>query len=140
MKILNHHLLFNILSYCPLFKGIEVNLLEKNMIKIGFKQLIKNKGEVFIMTGDPCNELIIPVQGSVKAEMVNCSGKTIKIEDIPAPKPLAAAFLFGNQNQFPVNVTALELTEVFILDKKSVLALMLIESKFLNNYFRVNSF
>jgi CRP/FNR family transcriptional regulator, dissimilatory nitrate respiration regulator len=134
MKILNHQLLFNILSHSPLFKGIDVTLLQKYMIKIGFKQLIKNKGDVFITAGDACEELMIPVQGSVKAEMVDFSGKTIKIEDIPAPKPLAAAFLFGNQNQFPVNVTALEPTEIFILDKQSVLLLMQMESQFLKNY------
>ena len=134
MKILNHQLLFSILSYSPLFKGIDVTLLQKNMIKIGFKQLIKNKGDVFITAGDACEELMIPVQGSVKAEMVDFSGKTIKIEDIPAPKPLAAAFLFGNQNQFPVNVTTLEPTEIFILDKQSVLLLMQMESQFLKNY------
>ena len=134
MKILNHQLLFSILSHSPLFKGIDVTLLQKYMIKIGFKQLIKNKGDVFITAGDACEELMIPVQGSVKAEMVDFSGKTIKIEDIPAPKPLAAAFLFGNQNQFPVNVTALEPTEIFILDKQSVLLLMQMESQFLKNY------
>ena len=134
MKILNHQLLFNILSHSPLFKGIDVTLLQKYMIKIGFKQLIKNKGDVFITAGDACEDLMIPVQGCVKAEMVDFSGKTIKIEDIPAPKPLAAAFLFGNQNQFPVNVTALEPTEIFILDKQSVLLLMQMESQFLKNY------
>lgn len=134
MKILNHQLLFGILSHSPLFKGIDVSLLQKNVIKIGFKQRIKNKGDVFISAGDACEELIIPVQGSVKAEMVDYSGKTIKIEDIPAPKPLAAAFLFGKQNQFPVNVTALEPTEIFIMGKQSVLLLMQLESQFLKNY------
>jgi hypothetical protein len=31
----------------------------------------------------------------VKGEMTDYNGKTIKIEDIEAPRPLAVAFLFG---------------------------------------------
>jgi len=134
MKTLNPKLLFDILSFSPLFRGITGEKLQKLFNKVDFKQIIKNKGEVLVTMGDFCADLMILVQGSVKAEMIDVTGKTIKIEDISAPKPFAAAFLFANQNRIPVNVTALELTEVFILDKKNVLMVMQKEALFLTNY------
>ena len=55
------------------------------------------------MAGDPVANLLIVLSGSVRGEMIDYSGKTVKIEDIEAPKPLAAAFLFGKENRFPGN-------------------------------------
>lgn len=134
MDILNHKFLTKVLSHSPLFKGIEVKKLQELLNKITFRQIIYKKNDVIVNASDPCTELMILAQGSVKGEMIDYSGKTIKIEDIHAPKPLAVAFLFGIQNRFPVNVTALEPTEVFRLEKKNVLILMQLEAQFLKNY------
>ncbi len=60
---------------------------------------------------------MIVISGIVKGEMVDETGKVIKIEDIPAPGALATAFLFGNRNRFPVNVVALSDGELLIIEK-----------------------
>lgn len=44
--------------------------------------------------------------------MIDYSGRLIKVEDIAAPRALAPLFLFGEENRFPVEVTANEPTEV----------------------------
>ena len=53
-----------------------------------------------------CNRLVILTQGSVRGEMIDYSGRLIKVEDIAAPRALAPLFLFGEENRFPVEVTA----------------------------------
>jgi len=56
--------------------------------------------------GDEVRFLHILLQGTVKGEMVDYTGKVIKIEDIIPTRPLAPAFLFGKQNRYPVNITS----------------------------------
>ena len=77
----------------------------KNLFKkIHFQ--IKNftRNDVVVFAGETVTHLYIILSGSVKGEMIDYSGKTIKIEDIEAPKPLATAFLFGSENRFPVTM------------------------------------
>jgi CRP-like cAMP-binding protein len=61
------------------------------------------------------------VNGMVKGEMIDFSGRIIKIEDIPAPGAIASAFIFGSRNRFPVNVVAVIDTELLIIDKPEFL-------------------
>ena len=62
-------------------------------------------------------------KGSVRGEMIDYSGRLIKVEDIAAPRAIAPLFLFGEENRYPVEVTANEPTEVIELPKSSVLSL-----------------
>ena len=64
-------------------------------------------GSIISQSGEQVNSLVVIVEGVVKGEMVDYSGRVIKIEDIPAPGALAPAFMFGNRNRFPVNVLQL---------------------------------
>lgn len=56
--------------------------------------------------------------------MVDYSGRVIKIEDIPAPRAIASAFMFGNRNRFPVNVIAVSDVELLFIEKKDFLGLL----------------
>lgn len=64
---------------------------------------------------------MILLKGSVRGEMIDYSGRLIKVEDIIAPRAIAPLFLFGADNRYPVEVTANEATEVFEIPKESVL-------------------
>ena len=85
-------------------------------------------------TGEICDRLLIIQHGSVKAEMNDYSGKTIKIEDLTAPQPLASAFLFGNQNQFPVTVSANTDVEMVLIPKPEFVKLLQLNALILSNY------
>lgn len=81
------------------------------------------KGEILAQQGAVCNRLVILTKGSVRGEMIDYSGRLIKVEDIAAPRAIAPLFLFGEENRYPVEVTANEPTEVIELPKSSVLSL-----------------
>jgi CRP-like cAMP-binding protein len=66
--------------------------------------------------------------------MIDYSGRVLKIEDIPPPRPLAVAFLFGKNNRFPVTISATEYTELIVLPRNSVVTLMQSSEKFLTNF------
>ena len=93
----------------PLFRGITPEKLSANLEEISFHTRSYRKGEILARQGDVCNRLVILTKGSVRGEMIDYSGRLIKVEDIAAPRALAPLFLFGEENRFPVEVTANEL-------------------------------
>jgi len=87
-----------------------------------------------VVAGEPVSNLHIIVSGSVRGEMIDFSGKTIKIEDIEAPKPLATAFLFGQENKFPVTVTANNEVKILTIPVSEFLKMLQLNTPSLKNY------
>jgi CRP/FNR family transcriptional regulator, dissimilatory nitrate respiration regulator len=96
---------YQILSRSPIFAGLLPARIEQLMGNILFQVKKYPKDYLVASMGDKLTHLLIIQKGSVKGEMMDYSGKTLKIEDIDAPRPLATAFLFGSNNVFPVSVT-----------------------------------
>ena len=123
-----------ILCQSPIFRGIAPDELQKLFNQIHYQVKLYNKGDLIVNGGEICDRLLIIQQGNVKAEMNDYSGKTIKIEDIEAPRPLATAFLFGKENQFPVTVSANTEVEIVSVPKTEFVKLLQSNSLILNNY------
>lgn len=123
----------------PLFRGITPERLSADLEAINFHTRSYKKGEILARQGDVCNRLVILTKGSVRGEMIDYSGRLIKVEDITAPKAIAPLFLFGEQNRYPVEVTANEPTEVIELPKPSVLSLFRKNEQFLENYMNLSA-
>lgn len=124
----------NLLLPSSPFQGLSEEELSGLLKKVNFRVKRYRKGEVIALRGDPCNNLLIIKRGSVKGEMLDFSGKTLKIEDIEAPRAIASAFLFGQNNKFPVDVIGSEEGELLILPKASVIHLFKESQVFLKNY------
>lgn len=129
-KMINYQLL----TQCPIFMGIKEDEAGDFFKKIHFQ--IKNftKDEIIVVAGETVLNLNIILSGSVRGEMIDYSGKTIKIEDIEAPKPLATAFLFGKENKFPVTVTANNDVKILSMPISEFLKLLQLSSQILKNY------
>lgn len=123
----------------PLFRGITPEKLLADLEEISFHTRSYKKGEILTRQGDVCNRLVILTKGSVRGEMIDYSGRLIKVEDITAPRAIAPLFLFGEQNRYPVEVTANEPTEVIELPKPSVLSLFRKNEQFLENYMNLSA-
>ena len=123
----------------PLFRGITPERLLADLEEISFHTRSYKIGEILARQGDVCNRLVILTKGSVRGEMIDYSGRLIKVEDITAPKAIAPLFLFGEQNRYPVEVTANEPTEVIELPKPSVLSLFRKNEQFLENYMNLSA-
>lgn len=132
-------MLFQQLSQSPVFRGITPEEMESLLQGAQYRIKKYSKGDMVAFREDRCENLMIVMKGSVKGEMLDPSGKSIKIEDIMAPYPIASAFLFGQRNQFPVNVTANEDAEIFSLAKESVVDLFQKNKVFLINYLNLIS-
>ena len=123
----------------PLFRGITPERLFADLEEISFHTRSYKKGEILAQQGAVCNRLVILTKGSVRGEMIDYSGRLIKVEDIAAPRAIAPLFLFGEENRYPVEVTANEPTEVIELPKPSVLSLFRKNEQFLENYMNLSA-
>ncbi len=125
---------FPIISQSPLFKGLTIDEVLLHLKKVNYRVKQFSKDQLIACEGEEVNRLMIVLAGSVKGEMMDYNGKTIKIEDIYPPRPLAIAFLFGDKNTFPVNIMANELSDILIIDKKDVLKLFQSNEVVLTNF------
>ncbi|PTN10606.1 Crp/Fnr family transcriptional regulator [Mangrovibacterium marinum] len=125
---------FELLAQSPVFRGLQAGQLEQIMEDIHFQVRRYQKAEQIVDAGAPCLDLIIVLSGSVKGEMADYTGKTIKIEDIEAPRPLASAFLFGQNNRFPVNVIANEEVSLLYISRPEFLKILQKDQRILTNY------
>lgn len=123
----------------PLFRGITPERLFADLEEISFHTRSYKKGEILAQQGAVCNRLVILTKGSVRGEMIDYSGRLIKVEDIAAPRAIAPLFLFGEENRYPVEVTANEPTEVIELPKSSILSLFRKNEQFLENYMNLSA-
>ncbi len=121
-------------SQCPILKGVPSELLLGLFENLQFQIKSYGKDEVIAMQGEEVNRLMILLTGSARGEMTDFSGHVIKIEDVPAPKPLAGAFLFGSDNRFPVDVLANEPVKILVIYRGEFLKLLRMNETIQMNY------
>lgn len=108
----------------PLFKGITqeaINCLINDKYNVCRTY---QTGEYIAKQGSLCKSLYILTEGTINATMMNSEGKELTVEQLSAPEVLAPAFIFGEENRFPVNLTALTDCKVCIINKTSFLQFM----------------
>ncbi len=125
---------YSVLSRCPVFRGISEEESKNLLDNIHHQIKSFRKDEIVVLAGDEVKNLLIILSGSVRGEMIDYSGKTVKIEDIEAPKPLASAFLFGKENRYPVTVTANDDTSILAIPVPEFLRLLQLNTFLLRNY------
>jgi CRP-like cAMP-binding protein len=125
---------YSLLSQAPLFKGLTAGVIETILSVVPHRVKKFKSGSMISQSGEPVNSLIVVTSGVVKGEMVDYAGRVIKIEDIPAPGALAAAFMFGSRNRFPVNVIAVSDGELLLIEKPDFLKLLMRNDTILVNF------
>ena len=125
---------YDLLSHCPLFKGVTPEELKVLFADLFFQVRRYEAGDLIASSGEEVRSLSIVLLGSVRGEMGDIDGKTIKIEDIEAPRPLAVAFLFGNAAYYPVHIVANESVELLSIPKEEVVKLLQNNSLILNRF------
>ena len=123
----------------PLFRGITPERLFADLEEISFHTRSYKKGEILAQQGAVCNRLVILTKGSVRGEKIDYSGRLIKVEDTAAPRAIAPLYLFGEENRYPLEVTANEPTEVIEIPKTRVLELFRKNEQFLENYMNLSA-
>lgn len=124
---------------CSLCEGMAER--DRDAFLAGFDYTIRNyvKDEIVFRQKEVCRYLYVLLEGEVKAEMTDGSGAVLRIETIKAPRALASAFLFAEDNRFPVTAITLDEAEVFVATKESVFHQLGKNEVFLRNFLAVNA-
>lgn len=126
--------MYQVISRSPFFRGLEPDELELLFSKISFSVKSYSKGQTIAQREEEVRNLCIVIEGIVKGEMVDFSGKILKIEEMQAPHPIAHAFLFGEKNRYPVDVIAVEDCKILFIPKPEVVRLLQQNTIILSNY------
>ncbi|HRX69380.1 MAG TPA: Crp/Fnr family transcriptional regulator [Tenuifilaceae bacterium] len=126
--------MFQILSSSAFFVGLNPQELEQIFSKILYSVKSFSKGQTIAQRDEEVKNLCIVLEGTVKGEMVDFTGKILKVEEIPAPQPLAHAVMFSNMNRFPVDVVAITDCKILFIPRADVLRLMQSNETILSNF------
>jgi len=129
----------SILEKVPLFKGVDSGFLGELLSTSAYQVRSYEKGRLIFQSGDPVDKLIVLMEGKITAEMLDPSGKALKIEDAVAPQTLASAFMYGEKQKIPVNVTALTACEFLYVPKKQFQKMVMKSETLFGNYINIIS-
>jgi len=127
------------LSACPICSSLNIEDEDDFLLDLKCSVKAYPKNELIIRQGDVCDALYMLTLGSVKTEMITENGSLLGIEIIKAPRPLAPAFLFSDNNHFPVDVTTLEEVEIMKIPKDEIMRLMMTNPDFMKQFLTHNS-
>ena len=112
------------LSLCPICGKLSEEEQTALFSSLDYSTRSFEKGDWVARQGDALSSLYLLSKGRVKTEMITESGTILEVETLSAPTPLASAFLFAENNRFPVDVIALEECEIILIPKNAVMRLL----------------
>ena len=127
------------ISSCPLFFNISKEEQQAFLTRLVSNRKIVEKGQTLVRQGDEIKHLYLLVKGVVRTEMITQEGNLLEIEFIDAVRPLAPAFLFAQNNKFPVDVITMEECHFLLIPPKVWLKEMMQNEMLLTNFLKVNS-
>lgn len=121
----------NLIRETDLFLGLEEQEFNEIIESCKYKVLNFQKDEYVAFRGDDIDGIYINLQGLLVAEMLKDDGNIKRIEELEKGKILAAAFIFGNFNKFPVDLVTKSPVKVLFIEKNEVVKLLRANAKIL---------
>ncbi len=122
------------LSESAVFAGIPAIVIDELLRGEHFQMRSFQKGDIIAQEGASCNHLRVILDGNVAGEMMDISGRILKIEDLGPSKMIAPAFLYGRRRYYPVNVIAVAEVLLWQMHRDDFSKLLQKDSRLLNNY------
>lgn len=122
------------LAKFKLFKEIEEKELVELFQKIKYEIKKFKKSDIVFFREEKIDGLFIILKGVLSAEMLKDNGDIQKIENLSGGDIIGSAFIFGNENNLPVDLIVLEEGELLHIDKNNLLKSFNTNEKFLINF------
>lgn len=131
--------MYSEISKIPIFKGFKHSEIIHLLSKIHYQIRSYEPENIIAYTNDRCENLYLLLEGSIRGEMFNYSGKNIVVSEIQAPDTFAEAFLFADKNKLLINIIANINTKVLVIYKDDFLKLLNENRRILDNYLNITS-
>ena len=122
------------LAKFKLFKEIDEKELIELFKKIKYEIKKIKKSDIVFFREEKIDGLFIILKGVLSAEMLKDNGDIQKIENLSNGDIIGSAFIFGNENNLPVDLIVLEEGELLHIDKNNLLKSFNTNEKFLINF------
>ena len=131
--------MYPILLNSPLFRGLTIDELDALMQTVNHQIRQFRSGELLAQAGENVDKAILLLQGRLQGEMIDFAGNSLKIEELDPPQMVAAAFLFGPQNKFPVFLSAKTDGRIMVILKMDFTLMLSLEPRVMVNYLNIVS-
>lgn len=122
------------LQQCPLFNGLGESEIIDLMHTVRYRVVRFDKGDILAYAGTVCQHADIILSGEMVAYMIAPSGHIVRMATHQTGKLLAPAFLFANDNHYPVTVEAATDTAVLRIAPNDLEVLMHSDQRLMKNY------
>jgi len=112
-----------LLATSKLFEGADLAALGRALSAAPPRFLEYDAGRVVLLAGCVYDDLRLIVEGEAAAEMTSGEGKTVIVETLRAPEPVATAVLFSPSRLLPVTLIARTRLRVAVIPRKQLLSL-----------------
>ena len=123
-----------ILSESAVFAGIPEYFIDELLQVEHYQVKAFHQGEIIAQAANPCNHVRVILEGMVAGEMMDMSGRILKIEDLGPSKMIAPAFLYGRRRNYPVNVIASGEVILWQMHRDDFSKLLQRDLRLLNNF------
>ena len=127
------------LQQCPLFQDLSDQEIIDLMHTVRYRVVRFHKGDVLTYTGAVCQHADIIICGEMVAYITAPSGHVVRMAAHQTGKLLAPAFLFANDNHYPVTVEATTDTSILRLTPDDLEVMMHSDQRLMMNYIRLLS-
>jgi CRP/FNR family transcriptional regulator, dissimilatory nitrate respiration regulator len=123
-----------ILSESAVFSGIPEHVIAELLQGEHYQVKAFHQGEIIAQAGAACNHIRVILEGHVAGEMMDMTGRILKIEDLGPSKLIAPAFLYGRRRNYPVNVIASGEVKLWQMHRDDFSRLLQRDIRLLNNF------
>lgn len=122
-----------------LFVGLTEKEITNSFLRINFIEKNFTKDSTVLIQGNKYESLYIILSGNCYGEILDYSGKVVKVEDLHSPCLLAPAVLFAKNNKLPVSIISKTELQCLIIEKSNFLKLCQSNEKILKNFLELIS-
>ncbi len=127
------------LMKCPLMKGLTQQEVMDLMHQIRYRVIKYERGSIFAYAGDKCLHADIVLDGELIASVISPSGRIVQMSLQHAGNMVAPAFIFANDNQYPVTIKASKDTSILRLMPEAIEMLFKLDCRISSNMMRILS-
>ena len=121
---------------CPLFSHFTAKELSTLLTPDLYTIETYEKGEIVRLQGTRYESLMVLLKGKLNARFHEYSGKTMLVETLSAPDPIAVGVLFSDVNYLPVTTEADGSVKIVTIRKKGIIKLFQANEEMLLSFLR----
>ena len=126
--------MYSALSSCHLFNGLSEQEIENLLSSVEYKLRSYEKEQAVFHLMDDADHVAIILQGSIQAQKIFPSGNAMQVTVGQRGDMLGQAAMFSEQRKYPCELIALEPSELLMLDRQNMLALLHADVRLLDHF------